>query len=218
MAAPHAAGVGALLYSAGVRDPDTAEQMLEQSAQDLGDAHRFGSGLISAPAALSLASQGTGVARAGLAVALSFLLLLGLRRRKSLGVSAGASTGWAVAAAGGLGALPWFWIPVVGGSLGTYFSLGALGSGAFALGPWGALGLLSAVPMFTAVALGLHAKRLRSLIVGFGVGSAAFLMVEALLPTLRVALLPELLVGPWLLVNALACLGLAALVARHDRA
>jgi serine protease len=217
MASPHAAGVGALLYSAGVRDPDTVEQMMKQSAQDLGDANRYGSGLIQASSALSLASQGSGGVRAGLAIGLSLMLLLALRRRDRLGVSPWSSTGWAVAAAGGLGALPWAWVPSVGGTIGTTLSLGALGNGAVALGPWGALLLLTVLPAFAAVALGLHAKRLRPLLVGLSLGSAAFLAVEALWPTLRLAAIPELFVGPWLLVQAALALGLAALVARRDR-
>ncbi|HBQ12160.1 MAG TPA: hypothetical protein DEF51_13740 [Myxococcales bacterium] len=67
------------------------------------------------------------------------------------------------------------------------------------------------------MALGYHVKRLRPLLVGLGLGSAAFLAVEALWPTLRFALLPEALVGPWLLLNALGALGLAAVVARKAR-
>src|SRR5690606_14359930 len=84
MAAPHAAGVGALMYGAGIQDPDTVEHMLKQSATDLGDANKYGAGLIQASNALRLASQGTGAARAGLALGLSLFLLLGLRRRDAL--------------------------------------------------------------------------------------------------------------------------------------
>lgn len=215
MAAPHAAGVGALMYGAGIQDPDTVEHMLKQSARDLGDANKYGAGLIQASNALRLASQGTGAARAGLALGLSLLLLLGLRRRDALGVSPVSTTGWAVAVGGGLGALPWFLLPAIGGTIGTAASLGVLGSAASALGPWGALFMVSVLPAFGLSVLGLHVKRLRPMLVGLSLGSAAFIMVEALWPTLRLALVPELLVGPWLVVNALAALGLSALVARR---
>jgi serine protease len=62
MAAPHVAGVAALLYSQGITSPAAIEQALEQFARDLGRAGRddeFGHGLVDARAAL----RGLGVAR-----------------------------------------------------------------------------------------------------------------------------------------------------------
>ncbi|MFK7989225.1 MAG: S8 family serine peptidase [Sandaracinaceae bacterium] len=217
MAAPHVAGVGALIYGAGIQDPDTVEHILKQSANDLGDANRYGSGLISASNALRVAQQGTGLTRAGLSLGLAFLLLLGLRRRDALGVAAAPSAGWAVLFGGGLGVLPWFLIPVVGGTVGTLASLGAVGAMADLVGPWGALFVASVAPAFVAVALGLSSKRLRPALVGLALGSSAFLLIEAVFPTVRIELLPEMLVGPWLIANALAALGLAGLVARRAR-
>lgn len=213
MASPHAAGVGALLYSAGIRDPDTVEQMLKQSADDLGDANRFGSGLIQASHALRLASQGTGAARGVAGLGLALLLLIGLRRRDRSGASLSASSAWTVAIAGGLGAAPWAMIPVVGGALGSWFSLGVLGSAATIAGPWAAPLLLSVLPAFFAVVLTLHVARMRPLLTGLCFGSAGFLLVEALWPTLQIGILPELLVGPWLAINGLLAVGLGALVA-----
>jgi serine protease len=213
MATPHVAGVAALLHSAGVRDPDTIERILKESALDLGDARRYGSGLVQASAALRLAEQGTGAARAGLALGVSALVLLWLRRRQKLGVGPIAASALALFVAGGLGALPWFWIPSVGGSLGSALSLGVLGNAANLLGPYGALLALSVLPAFLAVMLGLHVTRLRSVLVGLCFGSAAFLFVEALWPTALVAILPAVLVGPWLVLNGVLALGLGALVA-----
>lgn len=215
MAAPHVAGVAALVYANGVSDPDSVERILKQSAANLGDAHRYGSGLVQAPDALAKATQHGGAARGAVALGLSLLLLLGLRRKDALGVAPLSTTGWAVVSAGGLGVLPWALAGL--GGFGAMLSLGALGSGAWSLGAWGTLALASALPIFGAVALGYHVKRLRPLLVGLGLGSAAFLAVEALWPTLRFALLPEALVGPWLLLNALGALGLAAVVARKAR-
>lgn len=62
MATPHVAGLGALLYSQGIRSPGAIEGALRQSARDLGAAGRddeFGDGLIDARAAL----RGLGLAR-----------------------------------------------------------------------------------------------------------------------------------------------------------
>lgn len=217
MATPHVAGVAALLHSAGVHDPDTLEHMLKQSADDLGDERRYGSGLVQAGNALRLASQGTSAARAGFALGLSALVLLWLRRRQTLGVAPIAAGGLALLVAGGFGALPWHWLPVVGGDIGGALSLGVLGNAASALGPYGALLALSVAPAFLAVAFGLHVGRLRSLLVGLCLGSAAFLFVEALWPTALVGLLPDVLVGPWLVINGVLALGLGGLVAARSR-
>jgi serine protease len=217
MATPHVAGVAALLHSAGVHDPDTLEHMLKQSADDLGDQRKYGSGLIQAGNALRLASQGTGAARAGFALGLSALVLLWLRRKQALGVAPLAAGALALLIAGGFGALPWHWVPAVGGSLGSALSLGVLGNAASVVGPYGALFALSVLPAFFAVVFGLQITRLRSLLVGLCLGSAAFLFAEALWPTALVGLLPDVLVGPWLVVNGALALGLGWLVAARSR-
>lgn len=57
MAAPHAAGVAALVISSGVFGPDNVRQVLQDSAKDLGAAGRddtFGYGLLDAAAALGV--------------------------------------------------------------------------------------------------------------------------------------------------------------------
>src|SRR5690606_18353699 len=183
MATPHVAGVAALLHSAGVHDPDTLERMLKQSALDLGDERRYGSGLVQAGSALQLATQGTSAARAGFALGLSALVLLWLRRRQNLGVAPLTAGALALVVAGGLGALPWHWLPSLGGGIGSALSLGVLGNAYGLLGRYGALLALSVLPAFAAVAFGLHVARLRSVLVGLCLGSAAFLFVEALWPT-----------------------------------
>lgn len=217
MAAPHVAGVGALIYSSGVRDPDTVEQILKQSATDLGDAHRFGSGLIQANDALMMATQVPSAARGVTALGLALLLLLGLRRREQ-SPSLTATSAWSAAIAGGLGVIPFALIPVVGGAIGSAASLGLLGSVASAFGPWGAPFVLSVGPAFAAVALFLHVQRLRPLLVGLCFGSAGFLFVEALWPALQIGVLPDVLVGPWLVVNGILAALLGVLVARMKRA
>lgn len=62
MAAPHVAGIAALVYSQGVKDPAAIEKLLEATAQDLGTAGRdneYGYGLVQPRAAL----RGFGIAR-----------------------------------------------------------------------------------------------------------------------------------------------------------
>ena len=55
MAAPHVAGVAALLWSRGIRTPAAIESLIRQTATDLGQAGKddiFGYGLIQPRAAL----------------------------------------------------------------------------------------------------------------------------------------------------------------------
>ena len=62
MAAPHVAGIAAMLMQQGVTDPAVIEQILEKTAVDLGAAGRdntFGFGLVDARAAL----RGLGLAK-----------------------------------------------------------------------------------------------------------------------------------------------------------
>jgi serine protease len=52
MAAPHIAGLAALLYSQGITNPATVETVIENTATSLGDASRYGAGKANAYAAL----------------------------------------------------------------------------------------------------------------------------------------------------------------------
>ena len=208
MASPHAAGVAALVYGAGVRDPDTVASILQRSATDLGDARKYGSGLVQADAAVQLAGQGTAAARTGLALGLVILLGFALRRRGKLDVGLLPTATLTAVLAGGLGVLPWVGA-LAGGALGH----GLVGALAGSVGPWAALLALTVAPALAAVALGHHIPRLRPMLVALSLSSAAVIVVEAVLPTLPLAL-PALVVGPWLVVNAVAATGLGWLVAR----
>ena len=208
MAAPHVAGVAALLRSAGIRDPDTIESILERSAKDLKDRRRYAHGLVQADSALTLASKGLGSGRGLLAAAFGALLLLGLRRRDRLAVSRPWTLFTAVAVAGGLALLPWQLVGAPGFS--SLASAGLPGALAAAVGPWLAPLALSALAPLAMVALLLGVRRAGPLVVGTAIAFAAWLTLEALLPTAQVGLLPAWAAGPWLLLQAAA----AALIAR----
>jgi serine protease len=58
MAAPHVAGVAALLVSLGITDPDEIRSILRRSAKPRGAKEQYGAGLLDAAAAVKLAKEG----------------------------------------------------------------------------------------------------------------------------------------------------------------
>lgn len=196
MAAPHVAGVAALLRSSGVKDPAAIERILRDTAKAKKDRNRYGAGLIQADAALRAATRDLGVARGGVALGFAGLLLFGLRRRRSVGAAGVA--GGAVVAAGGLGAVTSFgWVS----PLGALGGLGALAPLVLALVPLAIVGVL----------YGWRSGR--ALVTGALVGVGAFAVVEAVLPMWDAHW--GGLAGPFLIATALLCVGLAALVGRR---
>jgi serine protease len=214
MAAPHVAGVAALVIGSGVTDPDAVERVLTQTSVDLGDRQRFGAGLVQASGALAKVVDEAGAMRGMLAVAFGIGVLALLRRRHQLGIGFATATAVAFVIAGGLGAVPFHAITGLAG-LGTLLSWGGPGLGANLLGQWGALFAFSALVPLVAVVLMLHFRKVQPLLVGLCLGTAAFLLIEAFWPTTTIALLPSLLVGPWLVLNATVALVLGRQVARR---
>ncbi len=211
MAAPHVAGVAALIRGSGVTDPDAVERVLRDTAEPVGDVEHFGSGLVRADAALTRTEDTEGAMRGIAALALGALVLGSLRRRGRLGVSTAATTGIAFAVAGGLAVLPFSAVGL--GVLEPWLAGGVPGALAH-LGSFAHVGVIAATLALTAlIPLGgvlffLQNKRLLPLIVGVSLGFAAYLLVEAVVPTARLAL-PSLVTGPWLLAQAAAATWLA---------
>ena len=199
MAAPHVAGVAALLRAEGIRDPDTLESVLTQSAKDRKDRRRYGAGLLQADAALALAQRGFGAIRGVGVFALGAWLLLVLRRRRALAVSPAALLGVAGLVVGAGLALPW-----PGGFSGAFAPwLGGIPTAmAMAVSAWAVPAVLSAAVPLALASLLLGWRRAAPVIAGTALGFAVWLGVEAMVPTVHVGLLPAWLVGPWLLVQA----------------
>ena len=219
MATPHVAGVAALLHGAGVHDPASIERILLATTKSSGDTRRYGAGLVRADSALQAAGQGLGGLRGLVALGLGGLALVGLRRRSLLAVPLAPTLGLAFVVAGGLAALPLGWLSCAFGLGGTAADAAPFLAGvpaAFAgLSPLIAPLALSAALPLGLIALLLGARRALPVVVGVTLGVAAHLVVEALAPTAAIALLPVSLVGPWLLLNAALCVGLARLAARR---
>ena len=170
MAAPHVAGVAALLRASGVQDPDAIERLLKSSAKAKDDTKRYGSGLIQADGALRAASQGSAGTRGAAAFGLAFLVLLGLGSRRGAALVPTAAV--AFLTAGGLAVAPWHLLHA--GSLATPAAgLGALSS------PWLLVAAGAVVPVLAA---GLWARR-PTLGAGLAFGTAGVLIAEALVPS-----------------------------------
>lgn len=194
MAAPHVAGVAALLRASGVSDPDAIERILKETAKDKGDANRYGSGLIQADAALR-STRNANTGRGAAALGFAGLLLIGLRRRKELSIGLAAPMTLGAVSAGGLSALP----------------IGALAIAPLALfGDFTLLALL--VLPLTLVGLFYGVEKARPWVAGACFGVAGFALVEAVFPTLA---LGGAWVGPLLVGIALVSAFLGRQVAKR---
>jgi len=215
MAAPHAAGVAALIVSLGVTNPKEVERILKQTAVHPSGKDwdkDYGAGIIDAEAAaIAPRSSYTGD-RLGLA---GLLGLLGLGGLGFAGLGADASRGVASRRSK--------WIAAGGLAAGVGLAAGALTTpAAYALGTTTTLlgsGLLlsALIPVVLTLVL-LQVKSLRGFLTGLSLGWAALLVHGALV-------LPTFVEGipggagwdrVWLALNGLACLWLARRVGRID--
>ncbi len=179
MAAPHVAGVAALLHASGVRDPRAIEEILKRSAKAKGEARRYGAGLVQAQAALSDAHQSQSGRRAGLFFLMFAFLAVGARRKATEMVPA-AIVGLLFSGAA-LWAMPGAWLAAM-----ANFSL------------------LWAVPVLplAVILLGHQKASLRPTLAATALGAAAFALAEALFPTFNTAGLLGMLAGPALVLVA----------------
>lgn len=220
MAAPHVAGVAALVHQLGVTAPDQVERVLQSSAStDVPDmkSDRYGAGLLDAGAATSQAVSRFQGPRALLGLSFGLLALGFAGRRGRRDVHRGALGGAAVVAASGLGALalafdflgvpsesfawaartPMHWLDAVGASCATHSFVA-----------------MSAVPALGAYALfgRVSSPKAVGIVVGLMVGWAALLAGEALVPIADVGGIPGFGVADrlWLAANAALAFGAGA--------
>ncbi|HEY0705832.1 MAG TPA: S8 family peptidase [Polyangia bacterium] len=226
MASPHVAGVAALVVGSGVTKPDAVEDLLratarapkERVAAAAGKENRYGAGIVDAGAALKRSKVVHGAGGVGLAGALAFLGLAGLRRRGRMASPGGGFVTALVVTAGGL-----FFLPLLlPGSLAASVPVAVLGSALPGVVPaafagfgqgnpilWGALLPVAAVAVLSGVG------RLRGTLAGAAFGVAGALAVTALTGATNVAWIPDLLDRPWLVVNALACVAVGRTLLRR---
>lgn len=208
MAAPHVAGVAALLVAAGIEDADAVEAILKRTAKAKQDRRRYGAGLVQADAALQAATQGTGGARGLTGVFFALLGFWTLRRSRKALVGRSAVLVWSAAFAGGLAVLPLHWLGIES----SWLSFGAL--------PEAVQPLVASILLpILVVGVFYGNRRMRPLLVGLSFGLAAWLTLEAVFPTQVFGWVPALLTGPLMLVQALAAafLGRQLLVRGSER-
>lgn len=194
MAAPHVAGVAALLKASGVSDPDAVERILKETAKDKGNANRYGSGLIQANDALR-ATRNAGGGRGAAALGFAALFLFGLRRRDELAVGLAAPMAVGAVSAGGLAVLP----------------VNALAIAPLAI--FGQFTLLAILVLpLTLVGLFYSIEKARPWVAGACFGVAGFALVEAVFPTLS---LGGAWVGPALILIAVMSALLGRQVAKR---
>ena len=219
MAAPHVAGVAALIVASGVTDPDAVEKVLKESARHpkkvKWDEH-YGAGIIDAQGALKKTTVSHGFWQLGLAALLAGMVLVRVRER-GLGIPVGGRllAGLVVGSSG------LFFLPALG--LGNVPVLGVLAHGfpAWDTHVLGANGHANAAFYSVAVPALLAGifygvQRFRAVLAGFALGVGAHLLFHLFFNVADIRYIPNVLYLDqiWLFLNGVAALGLAYIIAR----
>ncbi len=224
MAAPHAAGVAALIMGEGVTDPAAVEKILKETARapksgNL-DKKKYGAGIIDAQAAVLKARGETGGWQFLLGILIAAGVAGSLKRRDLFGLKLG--SGYAAGVTVGAGGL--FFLPYIFGSASSWPVVEMMTRGLPSwdialLGPLahGNALFFSALLPLAAVALLLSVKPLRSLLAGLCAGVAGHLLFFAAAPLADIRYVPNAFGGDqlWLVANALVCIMLARLVLKR---
>jgi serine protease len=211
MAAPHVAGVAALVAGLGVSDPAAIESILRATARapehGSRDRELYGAGVVNAQAAVEHVQRMLGIARViALALAIAAAVTI-IRKKKGTLASPLTWAGTALLTSTGLFFLPWLVPHFVPGidlamrPVGDWSVL--LGLGVHKWLPFANAGVVLAL-----VALGFGRKKARAPIGGFALGTAAYLASQIALGFVA-APLGGLLRFVWIAVNAGVCFWVA---------
>jgi serine protease len=222
MASPHVAGVAAMIEGLGVTDADAVRGALTSSARDKGDAKLYGAGIVDGGAAASHVFWGHFIARAIALAAVVFLVARRIRKRGGkMARSPGAVLGALVASVGLLSFAPLLGLGAHAGKLRWLMDLAMR-----PLGEWDAVLLgagfhkwllfASALPAIGLAAIGFASKRLRPIVGGVAVGSAA-LCAQMAWSGDAAFVGGSLLARVWAVGNALVCLWLARMALEKSK-
>ncbi len=235
MASPHVAGVAALLVSTGLNNPAKIEEILLQTATQKNDPSKYGAGIVNAAAALTLASGTHAAAHeastqrvkesiiyflAGVGFAIFYFKFL----KRSDGYGPLFSFLFSLAmflSSSGLffldfarfSFIPQAVIDVISSpfpNLDRVF----LGYSSSTVNPV----FHSALVPFLLIVIFLHAKWGKAFAIGFALGMASHLFVDAVFSFTTVSYIPGsfLLDKAWLLFNGLLCFGFAGLAGKKS--
>lgn len=213
MAAPHAAGVAALIVGEGVSNPKAVEQILKDTAMqpDGYSAERYGAGLIDAEAAVLKARSQTGGWQLLLAGLLAGGVVFGARKRIALGAGFG---GGVLFGASGL-----FFLPYISGCLSSLPIVDSLTRGlpAWDLALLGGSGhgnvlFFSALLPIGVAALLFGVRKLRGVLAGLAIGVAGHLLFHSVAAVSDVQYMQ--LDSLWLVANAGLLAWMAAVMIR----
>jgi len=213
MASPHVAGAAALLVGQGITNPDSVRSILQSTASPKDEKNLFGAGILEAGKASMHTHWGHVFMRL---LALGALAAVVMRRiaKKGGKVEGGAGKvfGALVASVGLLPFLPLLGIPARAGEMRFFAELAMKPFGEWTilfapnLHKW--LPLASALPVFGLTAILFGSKRMRPVVGGIALGTAALLVQMGISGETFYALGPFML-RIWCALNALACLWLA---------
>jgi serine protease len=214
MASPHVAGAAAMIVGQGVTEPGAVLAALEKSAVPKDDPKLYGAGILDVGASAARTHWLHFVLRAAALLALA--IAVGRRIKRGAGTVArtpGALFGALFAAVGLLPIAPLLHLASRAGSLRWLVDLLAHPFGEWDLLLAGAnlhrwLPLASALPALALTALFFGSKKLRPLVGGFALGSAA-LMTQMAISADVLFVMGSLALRVWMALNVVACLWLA---------
>lgn len=216
MAAPHAAGVAALVAATGVTNPDAIERVIQKSANvvDAAPEEGYGAGILNAKEAVNLSGVTYKMITLGLAMLFCLVAGVSMLRRKALHHFV-LMLPPAVFASSGL-----FFLPVLFPGDVAWCNFWTLGLPSWGIPIMGAANhgnplLLSClIPMVLSIVV-VEKPALRALVAGLAAGFAAHLLFAAVLSTVSVLYVPVLLGRLWLVANGLLCVFLAIVLAEE---
>lgn len=216
MAAPHAAGVAALIASTGVTNPHTIEWVLQKSATpvEAEPVEGFGAGILNAKNAVWLSGVTFKTVQLAIAGVLCLICGVAMLRRRAihhfllmLPTATLASSGF-------------FFLAVLAPKVTAWSNFLTLGLPSWGLPLLGASNhgnpiLMSCLlPMLLSI-LVVEKPALRALVAGLSVGFAAHLLFAAAMSTVSILYVPVLLGRLWLIANGLLCIFLAVVLAEE---
>ena len=216
MAAPHAAGVAAMVASTGVTQPSTIDWVIQQSATDM-EAEPdvgYGAGLMNATDAVNLSGVTFKLIQLAMALTIACVAGVSMLKRRAVGQFV-LSIPAAIVGSSGLFFLAILLPCQTGWS--NFFTLGLPSWGIPLMGAahhGNPLLLSCLIPMLLSI-LVVEKPALRAIISGLAAGFAAHLFFAAAMSTVSVLYMPILLGRLWLVANGLLCVFLAIVLSEE---